>query len=82
MTAAGWHYIAPGKPHQIRALGSEAERRLGKKFDLKTFNEIVLEESVVPLAELRRHVIAWLDTGVSNQTAHKFRTRPSLSAQR
>jgi uncharacterized protein (DUF885 family) len=46
---------------EIRALRTEAEQRLGKKFDLKAFNQIVLEEGAVPLAELRRHVIASLD---------------------
>jgi uncharacterized protein (DUF885 family) len=48
---------------EIQALRTEAERRLGKKFDLKAFNEVVLEEGVVPLAELRRHVMAWLENG-------------------
>jgi len=45
---------------EIRALRIEVERRLGKKFDLKAFNEVVLDEGVVPLSELRRHVRAWL----------------------
>ena len=46
---------------EIRALRLEAERRLGDRFDLKQFNRVVLEEGVVPLEELQRHVEAWLD---------------------
>jgi uncharacterized protein (DUF885 family) len=46
---------------EIRALREEARRRLGDRFDLKAFNQAVLEEGVVPLSELHRHVIAWLD---------------------
>ncbi|MBY8828890.1 DUF885 domain-containing protein [Hephaestia mangrovi] len=44
----------------IFALRDEAERQLGKRFDLKAFNQVVLEEGVVPLNELRRHVTAWI----------------------
>lgn len=47
---------------EIRALREEARRRLGDRFDLKRFNTVVLEEGVVPLGELRRHVEAWLDS--------------------
>lgn len=46
---------------EIRALREEARRRLGDRFDLKAFNQAVLEEGVVPLSELHRHVLAWLD---------------------
>jgi uncharacterized protein (DUF885 family) len=56
---------------EIRALRIEAERRLGKNFDLKAFNEAVLSEGVVPLAELRRHVLAWVDARANNRTVHK-----------
>ena len=55
---------------QIRALRAEAERRLGRKFDLKAFNEAVLDEGVVPLAELRRHVLAWVETRVKSRAVH------------
>ena len=47
---------------EIRELRTEAERGLGKRFDLNAFNEAVLEEGVVPLAELARHVRAWLES--------------------
>jgi uncharacterized protein (DUF885 family) len=45
---------------EIRALRAEAQQRLGERFDLKEFNKVVLEEGVVPLSELRRHVEVWL----------------------
>ncbi len=46
---------------EIRALRTEAQHRLGDHFDLKEFNTAVLEEGVVPLHELRRHIRSWLD---------------------
>ncbi len=46
---------------EIRALRTEAQHRLGERFDLKEFNMAVLEEGVVPLHELRRHIRSWLD---------------------
>lgn len=46
---------------EIRALREAARRRLGDRFDLKAFNRVVLDEGVVPLSELRRHVLVWLD---------------------
>jgi uncharacterized protein (DUF885 family) len=45
---------------EIRALREEARAKLGDRFDLKAFNNTVLDEGVVPLSELRRHVEAWL----------------------
>lgn len=45
---------------EIRALRTEAQQRLGDRFDLEEFNKVVLEEGVVPLSELRRHVETWL----------------------
>jgi len=47
---------------EIKALRTDAQRRLGRRFDLKQFNQVVLEEGVVPLSELKRHVSAWLDS--------------------
>lgn len=41
----------------IRALRAEAQRKMGSSFDLKGFNQTVLDEGVVPLNELRRHVL-------------------------
>ena len=46
---------------EILALREEAKRRFGERFDLKAFNRVVLDEGVVPLGELRRHVMTWLD---------------------
>ena len=46
---------------EIRALRRQAQQRLGERFDLEEFNMAVLEEGVVPLRELRRHIRSWLD---------------------
>ncbi len=45
---------------EIRALRQEAEIRLGKRFDLREFHKVVLEEGVVTLGELRKHVEDWI----------------------
>ena len=45
---------------EIMSLRAEAEAALGARFDVRTFNRVVLEEGVVPLPELRRHVTAWI----------------------
>jgi hypothetical protein len=36
-------------------------------FERKAFNQVLLEEGVVPLPGLRRHVIAWLDLQVARK---------------
>jgi len=45
---------------EIKALRQQAQARLGPRFDLRQFNHVILEEGVVPLGELRRHVEEWL----------------------
>jgi uncharacterized protein (DUF885 family) len=45
---------------EILSLRREAEAALGPVFDLKGFNAAILAPGVVPLAELRRHVGAWI----------------------
>jgi uncharacterized protein (DUF885 family) len=45
---------------EIMALRSEAESKLGKRFDLKAFNQAVLDEGVIPLGELRAHISDWI----------------------
>ena len=47
---------------EIKSLRTEARAALGPKFDVREFNRTVLDEGVVPLAELRRHVQAWIDS--------------------
>lgn len=46
----------------IMSLRNRAEQQLGKRFNLKSFNRALLEEGVVPLNELRRHVTAWIES--------------------
>ncbi len=50
---------------EIMSLRAEAEAALGARFDVRAFNRVVLEEGIVPLPELRRHVVAWI--AVSHQ---------------
>ena len=45
---------------EFRALRDEAQTVLGTRFDLRRFNTAALEEGVVPLGELRAHVLAWI----------------------
>lgn len=52
---------------EIKRLRSEAETKLGSRFDLRRFNQAVLEEGVVPLGELRAHLQAWIAAQVSSR---------------
>ena len=45
---------------EFRALRAEAQAALGTRFDLRRFNTAAIEEGVVPLGELRAHVLAWI----------------------
>lgn len=45
---------------EIVALREQAQRALGKRFDIKEFNAVVLGDGIVPLALLRKNVEAWI----------------------
>jgi uncharacterized protein (DUF885 family) len=45
---------------EIRALRSEAERRLGNRFDIREFHDRVLEDGSLPLPALREKLEAWM----------------------
>jgi uncharacterized protein (DUF885 family) len=45
---------------EFKALRTEAQAALGSRFDLRRFNTAAIEEGVVPLGELRAHVLAWI----------------------
>jgi uncharacterized protein (DUF885 family) len=46
---------------KIRELRARAESRLGARFDLRYFHEVVLEQGALPLDVLERRVAAWID---------------------
>ena len=51
---------------KIRELRTEAERKLGAKFDVRKFHDAVLESGAIPLNVLESHMARWMD----EQTAH------------
>jgi uncharacterized protein (DUF885 family) len=51
---------------KIRELRTEAEKKLGAKFDVRKFHDAVLENGAVPLTILEAHMKRWMDT----QAAH------------
>jgi uncharacterized protein (DUF885 family) len=51
---------------KIRELRTEAEKRLGAKFDIRTFHDAVLENGALPLNVLEAHMKQWTD----QQAAH------------
>ena len=46
---------------EIRRLRAEAEKRLGRRFDLRTFHDAVLENGAVSLETLRRSIEAYIE---------------------
>jgi len=51
---------------KIRDLRTQAEARLGAKFDVRKFHDAVLENGAVPLGVLEAHMKQWID----EQAAH------------
>lgn len=45
---------------EILALREQAQKALGKRFDIKEFNAVVLSDGIVPLALLRKNLEAWI----------------------
>ena len=46
---------------RIRALRAEAEKKLGNKFDIRGFHDVVLEQGAIPLEVLSARVNAWIE---------------------
>jgi len=51
---------------KIRGLRTQAEKKLGAKFDVRKFHDAVLEDGAVPLSVLEAHMMHWMDS----QAAH------------
>jgi uncharacterized protein (DUF885 family) len=47
---------------KIGELRAESERRLGDKFNIRTFHDAVLEQGAVPLSLLEPHIKHWIET--------------------
>jgi len=47
---------------KIRELRTRAENKLGSKFDIRTFHDVVLENGAIPLKVLEAHVDRWIAT--------------------
>jgi uncharacterized protein (DUF885 family) len=47
---------------KIRELRTEAEKKLGAKFDVRKFHDAVLEDGAVPLSVLEAHVKQWTNS--------------------
>ena len=45
---------------EIRRLRDEARQKLGDKFDIREFHDVVLEDGTVPLWVLREKVERWI----------------------
>jgi uncharacterized protein (DUF885 family) len=46
---------------KIRELRTNAERRLGARFDIRQFHDVVLGRGAVPLDVLERQVATWME---------------------
>jgi uncharacterized protein (DUF885 family) len=47
---------------KIRELRTEAEKKLGEKFDVRRFHDAVLENAAVPVSVLEAHMKQWMDS--------------------
>ena len=47
---------------KIRELRARAESRLGERFDVRAYHDLVLGEGAIPLGELERRVQEWIET--------------------
>jgi uncharacterized protein (DUF885 family) len=51
---------------KIRELRTEAEKKLGARFDVRKFHDAVLENGAVPLNVLEAHMKQWTDSQLAN----------------
>lgn len=57
---------------QILALRAEAQKRLGDKYTLKDFDDVVIGEGSLPLAILRQVVDRWIDATLAGKPADQL----------
>jgi len=50
---------------EIRQLRTEAEQKLGGRFDVRSFHDAVLENGALPLSVLEPRVRAWIERSAS-----------------
>ena len=51
---------------KIRELRSEAQKKLGERFEVRKFHDAVLEEGAVPLSVLEARIKRWMDEQVGH----------------
>jgi uncharacterized protein (DUF885 family) len=52
----------------ILDLRAKAQKRLGKRFDLRAFHDAILEEGPLPLSMLKQRMEAWIDAQDKKRT--------------
>ena len=67
---------------EIQRLRRLAERRLGARFSIREFHDVVLGSGMIPLPTLARTVDAWLDPSTTHQSAETLGARRELDRRR
>ncbi|MGH9636095.1 MAG: DUF885 family protein, partial [Candidatus Angelobacter sp.] len=60
---------------KIKELRARAKEKLGAKFDLKDFHDVVIGSGPLPLDILERNVDEWIAKSTANSEAHAANRR-------